>query len=302
MRVHVVGNLCRDTTFAVPRFPSAGETLVATGSLAQLGGKGLNQAVAAARAGAEVILHAAIGRGEAENIGATFAGELRLTLQLVEGDAATDGSLILLRPDGENAILSLCAAARAFDPLAHGCLDALAPGDLLLLQGNLSLEATGACLAEGRRRGAVTMLNPSPLWDEGRPAWRGLDLLVANAGETAALTGEDEASAGATALISGGVGAVAVTLGARGVLYRDAGSAVVTAAPLVAVRDTSGAGDVFCGVLAGSLARGEDPHRALSRATAAASLSVTRPGALASCPSAAEIAAPPSSPPIRSPS
>ena len=289
MRVHVVGNLCRDTTLAVPRFPVPGETLVADGSRTGFGGKGLNQAVAAARAGATVVLHAAVGPGEASAIAAAFGDEARLDLCLVEGAAPTDTSTILVRPDGENLIVSACAAARGYDPTV--VTGAIEGGDLVLMQGNLARAATLAVLHEARRLGALTVLNPSPLWDDGGPVWRDVDLLVANAGELRALTGEAEPSTGAAALVTAGAGAVAVTLGARGILYQDGDARHAIAAGPVAVLDTTGAGDVFCGVLVGLMAGGFERHDALARATAAASLSVTRAGALAAVPTAAELAA-----------
>ena len=291
-RVHVVGNLCRDTTLAVPRFPAPGETMVASANRTGPGGKGLNQAVAAARAGAEVLFHAAVGRGEAATLAADLAGEASLGMRLVEGHAATDTSTILLRPDGENLIVSACEAVLAFDPMASAALmDAIVSGDLFLMQGNLSRAATLGCLREARRRGAATVLNPSPLWDDGGPAWPDVNVLVANAGELRKLSGVDDADAAATALLAAGATAVVVTRGAEGVLYRDADTRLTVAASPVAVVDTTGAGDVFCGVFVGLLAQGLDRGAALARATAAASLSVTRQGALASIPSAVEIAA-----------
>lgn len=302
MRLHVIGNLCRDTTLAIDRFPAPGETIVAIESRVGLGGKGLNQAVAAARAGAAVTLHAAVGPGEADALASRLAGEPGLALCLVDGTAATDTSTILVRPDGENLIVSTCEAARAFDPLRGGILDGIAPGDILLLQGNLAASATRDCLRAGRRGGALTVLNPSP-WPDDAPApdWRDVDLLVANRHEGAALAGAADPEEAASLLLAAGVGAVAVTLGSAGIVLRDAVGRVTVAASTVPVRDTSGAGDVFCGVLVGLLARGTPRDEALARATAAASLSVTRPGALAACPTAAEIAALPLPKPIRSP-
>ncbi len=291
MRVHVIGNLCRDTTLALPRFPRPGETLVASGSRTALGGKGLNQAVAAARARADVVLHAAVGPGEAAGFVAALGGERGLALRLIEGDAPTDTSLLLVRPDGENAIVSLCAAARGFDPVGRGALADVARGDLLLLQGNLPLAATLAALAEGRRRGATTVLNPSPLWDALPRSWPDVDILVANAGEAASLTGEHDPVAAAQALRAAGVSAVAVTRGAGGVVLCGAAGTVTLAAPRVDVVDTTGAGDVFCGVLVAGIARAFALPAALAHAVAAASLAVTRSGALAACPTAAEIAA-----------
>ena len=167
----------------------------------------------------------------------------------------------------------------------------MARGDILLMQGNLSASATRVSLRKGRLAGALTVFNPSPLWHDERPDWRDIDLLVANAHEVATLSGEADPGRGAAALLRQGTGAVAVTLGARGLLYRTAATSLAIAAPAVKVLDTSGAGDVFCGVLVGLMACGVARPEALARATAAASLSVTRRGALASCPTGNEIAA-----------
>lgn len=298
MRVHVIGNLCRDTSLAVPHFPQPGETLVATRRSAGLGGKGLNQAVAAARAGADVIFHAAVGPGEAADLTTVLADEPRLTLRLVEGKTPTDSSLLLVQPDGENAIVSLCAAARGFDPVGQSAFGEVARGDILLLQGNLALATTLACLAEGRSLGARTVLNPSPLWEDAPRAWKDVDLLVLNAGEAADLSGKTDALKAASILRAAGAGTVAVTQGAQGVVLCSDEGTLAVAAPRVEVLDTTGAGDVFCGVFVGALARGLSPRVALEGATGAASLAVTRPGALASCPTADEIAAlfPPTNP------
>ena len=289
MRVHVVGNLCHDTSLAVARFPVPGETLVAHGSVVGLGGKGLNQAVAAARAGAAVTLHAAVARGEVARLSAALAGESGLALRLAGQDRPTDTSTILVRGDGENLIVSATGCAQAFDPVPE--LGALGPGDVLVMQGNLDLARTRACLAAGWCAGALTMLNPSPVFAAGEPDWADIDIAVLNRGELATVTGIDDPLAGTAALLARGVGAVAVTLGAAGALYRANDEVITAPAPAVAARDASGAGDVFCGVLAGLLSRGVARGDALGRAVAAASLAVTRTGALASCPGAAEIAA-----------
>ncbi len=333
MTIHVVGNLCVDTTLEVERFPAAGETLVATSSRSGLGGKGLNQAVAAARAGAAVVLWAPVGAADRERLAEAFSGERGLVLRLSGKALPTDGSVILVRPDGENVIVSTTASARAFDPLAETDLrQAIAAGDAVLMQGNLPAETTRACLAEARRRGAMTVLNPSPLWRAGGPIWSDVDWLVVNEGELRAITDDAEVETGVAAMLGRGVGAVAVTRGAKGVLCLVGSDRIEIEAPPVLARDTSGAGDVFCGVLVGLLASGHAQveaidhddfgsnrseimnvidfntpehevvrkpvptfrHHALARATAAASLSVTRPGALASCPSAEEMFALPS--------
>ena len=292
MRVHVIGNLCRDTTLTVARFPVPGETLVARDCVVGLGGKGLNQAVAAARAGAAVLLHAAVNRDEAARLSADLGRERGLEARFTGLPLPTDNSILLVRDDGENAIVSATACAQAFNPVARDAAgDVLAPGDILLMQGNLSASATRVSLRKGRLAGALTVFNPSPLWHDERPDWRDIDLLVANAHEVAVLSGEADPGVAAAALLQEGAGAVAVTLGARGLHYRTPEASLAIEAPPVEVLDTSGAGDVFCGVLVGLMACGVARPEAMACATAAASLSVTRRGALASCPTAAEIAA-----------
>lgn len=121
------------------------------------------------------------------------------------------------------------------------------------------------------------------------PVWRDIDWLVVNAGELAGLSGEDDPHRGAEVLLEQGVGALAVTLGRRGAFLLDRNGRIDVAAPAVETRDTSGAGDVFCGVFVAHLAQGATPGEGLARAVAAASFSVTRAGALASCPTAADL-------------
>lgn len=292
MTVHVVGNLCLDTTLSVPRFPAPGETMVALAAVTGLGGKGVNQAVSAARAGAVVELHAAVGQAEAADVAGRLRIEERLTLRLSRQHGGSDTSTILVRPDGENMIVSTTRCAQTFAPAEQvGWTETFSPGDVLLMQGNMTPGATAACLSAGRRRSAMTVLNPSPLWDRKALGWRDIDWLVVNAGELAALSGEDQPDQGAAVLLDQGVGALAVTLGGRGAFLLDVRGKCEVAAPNVAVRDTSGAGDVFCGVLVAYLARGAEPGESLARAVAAASRSVTRDGALASCPTADELRA-----------
>jgi ribokinase len=288
--LHVVGNVCIDTTLRVPRFPVPGETLVALSSEVGIGGKGANQAIAAARAGAEVSFYAAIGEDEAgTQVRRALASE-PLTPHLFATRRPTDSSMILVREDGENLIVSDTASARAFEPHRDAALlRTLNAGDIVLLQGNLTAEATAACMEQASRSSAAVALNPSPLDGAIAFAWPLIDLIVANAGEVRKLTGETDAAAGAAALRARGAKAVAVSLGGEGVLLVDAGGMFEIAAPKVAVIDTSGAGDILCGVAVGLIAQGFALQEAFARATAAAAISVTRRGALASCPSRDEI-------------
>lgn len=294
-RVHVVGNACLDLTFRVARFPAAGETLNAEGMAEGLGGKGANQAAAAARTGATVAFRAAVGTdGEARRIAELLAAHGLRDVRLAALPGPSDRSVIFLDAQGENRIVSAVPAARAFDPLADGGLAATAgAGDVMVLQNNLRPEPTAACLDIARAREMFAVFNASPLVPgTASPPFALAGLVVANAGEAAALTGEVVPERAAQALVAAGAGAAVVTLGAAGALLAMAGEAPrLIPAPRVEAVDTSGAGDVFCGVLAGMLATGLPLELSVQAAARAAAIAVTRAGTAASCPSGEEIAA-----------
>ncbi|ODN70476.1 PfkB family carbohydrate kinase [Methylobrevis pamukkalensis] len=224
MTVHVVGNACIDTTFRVAHFPAPGETLDALSSDEGLGGKGLNQAVAARRTGAHVRFHAAVGRDAAAmRIREGLRAETMDDGDLVEVDQPTDRSVVMVDRDGENRIVSITNCARIFLPAATAAFAAsLASGDLLVLQGNLTAEATIACLAQGRAAGALTVFNPSPMTEAIRVPLTLVDLLVVNTPEAATLAGIPNAAMAVRALRDAGARGVIVTEGAEGAIFADA--------------------------------------------------------------------------------
>lgn len=291
--IHVVGNACIDAVWTVPRFPQIGETQVASSFREDLGGKGLNQAVAAARAGARVRLWAAVGRdAAAERIRAKLLEEGIGDDTLSVFDEPTDLSSVTVDDGGDNMIISRIDCASAFDPFrAGGFVEAVRPADVMVMQGNLSPDVTEACLAFAKGRAAVTVLNPSPIARVAVMPWPAVDWAVMNAGEAETLTERGLPQAAAHRLLAMGAGSVIITLGAKGALLADDRLVDTIAAPSIAVIGTAGAGDVVCGVFAGLLSRGVAPRRALSAAIAAASLSVTREGTLSACPTRGEIAA-----------
>ncbi|WP_181701006.1 PfkB family carbohydrate kinase [Chthonobacter albigriseus] len=293
MAVHVVGNADVDLTFVLDRFPAPGETLNARHGFVGLGGKGLNQAVAAARTGASTVFWTAVGRdADGDLIAAQLDVEGIGTARLARLDLPTDRSAILVDPAGENLIASMVECARRFDPAGAGLLDdAVGSGDIVVLQGNLTLGATTGTMRAARAAGARVLFNPSPLGAEGVPPLDLVDILVLNRVEARVITGESDPDRALAALMARGAGRVLLTLGADGaVVADDAGQRVIAAVPVEAT-DTTGAGDVFAGVLAGLIAMGWPLDRAAAGANRAAAVSVTRPGALASCPSRAEMAA-----------
>lgn len=292
MAVHVVGNVCVDTTFRLERFPVPGETLNAAGHADGIGGKGANQAIAASRTGADVTLWAAIGDDAAGGwITDRLAAE-SLPCYLTAKPLPTDRSAVLVESGGENIIVTGSLCAEAFDPDAEtdiaGRIEA---GDIVIMQGNLSPRATAACLEMARHRGARTILNPSPLPAEAGLVLPPADIVIVNEGEARALTRCSDPEQAAAELLRQGAGTVLVTLGRRGCLIAEGRTGIIRRlpAPAVTAVDTSGAGDVFCGIFAGGIDLGMMPVDAVSFAIAAAALAVGRSGTSESCPSRVEI-------------
>jgi len=288
--IHVVGNVGIDSVFRVDRFPLPGETLVAREMSEDIGGKGANQAVVARRAGAKVSLIAAIGDDAAgAHIRATLAAEGVLTGGLTMWPGPTDRSSIYVDAAGENTIVSATNAAQAFDPMVAGKLADVGPDDVVLCQGNLTVAVLAKCLVAARARGAATVLNPSPLFPAGNFDWSTVDVVVLNEVEAKALSDNDDSGDGAQRLLAAGARDVIVTLGREGAAMVGS-DCIEVPAPKVAAIDTTGAGDVFCGVLTASWAVGAPWRVALAAAAEAAAIAVTRRGVFASFPTAAEIA------------
>jgi ribokinase len=288
-RLTVLGNAAQDTAYRLQALPRPGETIIAQSITQDLGGKGFNQAVAAARAGARPVLVAPVGEDAiADDLARTLAAEA-VTDRLIRGSGRSDSAVILVDRHGENTIVSDTGQIEALDFDAVRPLLPLGPHDLLLMQGNLSQAATSAALAHARKAGAMIALNPSPL----RPWLAGadIDLLIANRLEAALWSGLPQ-DAAPTALI----GALAlpmaiVTLGAEGAMLRIGGDIHIAPAPRIEALDTTGAGDVLAGVFCALLSSGMDPARALRVAVGAASLQTLNEGTLRAMPSRAAIAA-----------
>jgi ribokinase len=288
----VVSNAVVDIAYRLGRLPRPGETLLASARTIDVGGKGLNQAVAARRAGAEVRLVAPVGCDEAaRRIRDVLAREGLDPALLVAVDAPTDESVIWVAEDGENAIVSTAAAAQRLRRADVAAVDTLGPADTLLMHGNLPLETITHCLGTARGSGAQIVVNTAP-WVPGAELLVPMaDVLVVNAGEAAGLSGATEPEAAAEALVGCGPGSVVITLGAAGAHLLIGEIHHRLPAPAVAAVDTTGAGDVLVGVLTAALDAGIDLRAATVWAIRAASLKVTRHGTIAGFPTAAEVAA-----------
>jgi ribokinase len=280
VRLLVIGNAAVDRCFRVDRLPREGESVLAAVPTVEPGGKGLNQAVMAARTGAEVTLLAVLGSDAAgamlrRHLGAEGLGGP----WLLEHAGPSDESIVLVGPSGDNLIVTTHAAAEALPPAtALEAIADLAPGDSLLMQGNLAERTTVGALAAARARGVRTLFNPSPLRPGTAAALDHVDILIANVPEAAALA-------------KSVVPVTITTLGAAGARLTTAGGSRRIAAPAVTAVDTTGAGDVLAGVLAGRLTQGGALETALGIAVRAASLKVARAGTAAALPSAAELRA-----------
>lgn len=290
----VLGNVMVDEAMSVETWPSPGQTVVVGAPRRDLGGKGANQALVLARTGAAVRFAAAIGRdADGDWIAATLAREGLPVADLLRVDAATDRSLIFVDRYGENAIASMIDAATWIDPAsAAASVARLGAGDILLLQGNLTLQATRAALEQARALDVRTIFNPSPI-QAGFTELLGLvDLLVLNESEAVILGSAEDPQRAVAALRRAGAGAVVLTLGRRGALFDSGGNAGHVPAQTVKVIDTTGAGDTFTGVLAAAFYDRAMPlHAAVAAACDAAALTVQRSGTVSALPSVAEIAA-----------
>lgn len=292
MTILVLGNATVDLSYAVERLPLPGETLLARSKLVDAGGKGLNQAVVAHRAGAAVRFCAAIGHdAAAQVIQQHLAAEGMNEGFLQRHAGTTDESLIFVAPSGENAIVSTADAAWSLQAaVVPDMMTELKVGDFLLMQGNLTRSVTLAGLEAARVAGLHTVLNPAPIAFDYTGLWPLVDVAIVNEVEATLLGGRKDTDDAAAHLLAAGTPCVIATLGAAGArLYDSTGITAVPAPPVTAV-DTTGAGDVICGVFAAGLAKGMGRRAALEWAVAAASLSVTRRGTGAAFPTSAELA------------
>jgi ribokinase len=297
----ILGVFVADAAFRCGRLPRLGETLIGTGFTLGPGGKGSNQAVAAARAGGNVGFLARIGDDTFGAMGmATWAAAGVTPLVIRDPERATGAAGIFIEEgEGRNAIVISPGAAAAISVAdVEAQAAAIAGAKVAVTQLEQPVEVAAHFLRIAHQGEAATILNPAPA----APLPAGMlalcDYVTPNEDEAAGLTGlpvTDRASAAAAAgaLMAQGVRkAVIVTLGGDGALVRDADGVrhipPMQAGPVV---DTTGAGDAFNGGFAAGLAAGMELDAALRFATAVAALSVTRHGTAASMPSRAEVAA-----------
>ncbi|GGW32537.1 ribokinase [Streptomyces xantholiticus] len=286
----VLGSTNMDLVAFVAHAPKRGETVTGREFRTIPGGKGANQAVAAARAGGEVAMIGAVGSD-------AFGPQLRHTLEscgvdtdllrTTEGPSGT--AHIVVDDEGGNAIVVIPGANGTVTSLAHGEEALIATADTLLLQLELPLSAVLDGAEAARRHGVRTVLTPSPAQPLPPELLAATDLLVPNEHEAATITGIADPHSAAQELLRQ-VPAVVITLGSAGCLYAARDTEPITVpAPSVTAVDTTAAGDTFVGALAVALGEKKPVTQSLAWACTAAALSVQHPGASSSMPYRSEI-------------
>ena len=290
--VAVVGSLNMDLVARAPRIPQPGETIIGRDFHTLPGGKGANQAVAAARLGAKVAMVGRVG-GDAfarpllDNLAAAGVDH---TFVVQDPGAATGVALIVVDAAGQNSIVVASGANMRLSPAdVEAAETAIASADVLLLQLETPLQTATRAAQLAHAHGVTVILNPAPAQPLPPALLSLVDVLVPNESETALLTGlpidsRARVEAAAGALRESGVGAVILTLGERGALLAQAGGTQAFPAFMVTAVDTTAAGDAFMGGLAVALAEGQSLAEGIRWGNAAGALAATQLGAQPSLP------------------
>lgn len=298
MSVCVLGGVNLDHVARVTVLPRPGET-VASRNLAQFpGGKGANQAVAAARLGAQVRLLGAVGLDGAGDFMLDFLTSAGVAVDGVrrEAEAATGQAFITVDDAARNMIVVAAGANALYGADAASAADLSATG-VILTQFEATLAAIETLFTRPEAAGALKILNTAPALSDGAPLLALADMLILNETELASFAGlgaepaDPEAAIAAARSLARPGQTVLATLGAAGAVAVRGDEVFRVGGLRQQAVDTTGAGDCFCGALAAGLDRGMPLPAAMAFANAAAALSVTRAGAAASMPTAAEVEA-----------
>lgn len=296
----ILGVFVADTSYRADRAPRMGETIMGNSFNLGPGGKGSNQAVAAARVGGAVRFISRLGRDPFADMALKTWADAGVSPEITQhADSYTGAAYIFVQEaSGDNAII-ICPGVASSISLTdiEARSDLIGTAAVFVTQLEQPIDAAMRGLEIARAGGATTLLNPAPAADLPAGMLGLCDYITPNETEATALTGlavttVTEATRAADALLSLGVGAAIITLGANGALFHDGITPVhvpaLTAGPVV---ETTGAGDAFNGGFAAALAKGMAPLDAVRFGCATAAISVTRPGTAPSMPDLAEVQA-----------
>jgi ribokinase len=294
----LLGVFVADTSYRAERLPRMGETILGRSFVLGPGGKGSNQAVAAAMAGGRAHFVSRPGADAFADIARATWAKAGVIPEITEDPESYTGAAFIFVEDatGNNAIIiSPGAAGRISEADVEARANLIADAGVFVTQLEQPIGAAHRALEIAREGGARTILNPAPAARIPGGMLALCDIATPNESEAEGLTGiavrnVDDAGRAADALLAQGVGAAVITLGENGALYKDAvRSAHVPAMNAGPVVETTGAGDAFNGAFAVALVEGADPVEAVRFGCAAAAISVTRPGTAPSMPARAEI-------------
>ena len=299
-KIVILGVFVADTAYRAERPPRMGETILGNSFALGPGGKGSNQAVAAARAGGDVHFISRLGRDAFADMALSIWSDAGVTPAVTQHDDSYTGAayIFIEEASGDNAIIICPGVAGTISPADIKTNRALIEGaDVFVTQLEQPMEAAHAALEMARGAGVKTILNPAPAAEIAPEMLALCDYVTPNESETEGITGVAvtsvaDAEKGADALLAKGVGAALITLGENGVFYKDATTAfhvpAINAGPVV---ETTGAGDAFNGGFAVGLAEGMSAEDAVRFGCATAGISVTRAGTAPSMPTRTEVEA-----------
>lgn len=294
-KVLVAGSLNMDLVVSVPRFPKPGETLLGLSYKEHIGGKGANQASAAALQGAPVSMWGMIGKdAHGQAIGQALE---RLSIQnaLKTSGVHTGLALIEVSPEGQNRIVVVPGANGFFSPKEAQKQEGLIQThDIILLQHEIPLQTNLAIAKMAKKYGKTVLLNPAPAAEISPEMLQCIDFLLPNEHELSLISGmptenPEQILAAMLHLQRLGCPRIITTAGVQGAFFLRGKQILHTAAPKMQAVDTTGAGDALCGAFAAYLAKGESPEDSLKYAVWAASISVTRAGAFGSAGTFTEV-------------
>jgi ribokinase len=295
-KIFVVGSANTDMVVKASKLPGPGETILGGTFFMNAGGKGANQAVAAARLGGNVTLVAKVGNDifgkqtieglQKENINTDYV--------FVDGEAPSGIALITVNDGGENCIVVAPGANANLLPADISTVKNITDAEIILMQLEIPMETIVAVAKNAKANHQRVILNPAPAQKLDNELLDGLFLITPNETEASLLIGikvDDEATASLAArlFLNKGVQNVLITLGSQGAYFQNKNLSLMIDAPLVRAMDTTAAGDTFSGALAVAITENMDWKKAIQFAVKAASLSVTRLGAQSSIPYRCEI-------------
>lgn len=296
-KVVVVGSYNTDLTIKTGRIPRPGETIIGGVFSEGGGGKGANQAVAAARTGANVSFIARVGNDTLGKLGIQRLGEEGICTDYIFRDthAATGVAFIVVDERGENSIVVASGAnAKLSSTDIDKANDEISSADVLLVQLESPVDAIYSAIKKAHDKGAMVILNPAPAQTLSSKILNDIDVITPNKVEAEMITGikvsdEDSLRSIVLKFFDSGIKTVIITLGSKGMFVGSSEWMKLIPAYKVCPVDSTGAGDIFSGALAAFLAEGMQMEKAVKMAAASASISVTRLGAQSSAPNRKEI-------------